>query len=66
MKIRKLVCIVEKLDLSTVKGLSLSELLCTGGGITNLTPVSGMQLQSLKIAGNWELTSLEPLKGMPL
>jgi serine/threonine protein kinase len=66
MKIRMLWCHVDNLDLSAVKGLSLSALHCFGGGITNLTPVSGMPLHALTLSGNWELTNLKPLKGMPL
>ncbi len=66
MKIRALRCVVDNLDLSTVNGLPLSELSCFGGGITDLTPVSGMPLYGLTLSGNWELTNLEPLKGMPL
>jgi serine/threonine-protein kinase len=66
MKIRTLVCAVDNLDLSTVKGLPLSELHFFGGGITDLTPISGMPLHRLTVTGNWELTNHEPLKGMPL
>jgi hypothetical protein len=66
MRIRALACVVENLDLSTVKGLPLSELASFGGAITNLTPISGMRLHRLVLSGNWFLTSLEPLKGMPL
>ena len=67
MRIRSLRCVVGNVDLSTVKGLPrLSDLACFGGGITNLSPASGMPLQRLTLSGNWELTSLEPLKGMPL
>ena len=66
MKIRALRCVVDDLDLSTVKELPLSELHCFGGGITNLTPISGMLLHGLVLSGNWEIKSLEPLKGMPL
>jgi serine/threonine protein kinase len=66
MKIRKLICVVENLDLSTVKDLPLTDLACFGGGVTNLTPISGMPLRRLTLSGNWWLTRLEPLKGMPL
>jgi hypothetical protein len=66
MRIRALHCHVHQLDLSTVKGLSLSELVCYGGEITDLTPISGMPLRVLILAGNWGLKSLEPLKGMSL
>lgn len=66
MKIRALVSDVDQLELSTVKGLPLSEFACFAGGITDLTPLSGMQLHGLAISGNWDVKSLEPLKGMKL
>ncbi|HWB14703.1 MAG TPA: protein kinase [Pirellulales bacterium] len=66
MKIRTLGCFGRRLDLSVVKILPLSELSCIGGGLTDLAPLSGAQLKSLGISGNWEIKSLEPLKGMPL
>jgi outer membrane murein-binding lipoprotein Lpp len=68
MKIQKLRTVSGTLDLSAVKGLPLSDLACFGSGITNtnLIPISGMPLHTLWLTGNWELTNLEPLKGMPL
>jgi serine/threonine protein kinase len=66
MKIRLLKCVCIHVDLSTVKGLPLSEFSLFGGGNTELTPISGMPLHTLWLSGNWELTSLEPLRGMPL
>jgi hypothetical protein len=66
MKIRALSCFGRHLDFSTVKGLALSDLGCIGGRHTDLTQLSGMPLKSLTLSGNWDLTSLEPLKGMPL
>jgi serine/threonine protein kinase/Leucine-rich repeat (LRR) protein len=64
MKIRSLTC--ENIDLPTVKGLPLSELQCYRSKITDLAPISGLPLRSLMLHGNWELTSLEPLRGMSL
>ncbi len=66
MKLRALSCFGRHLDFATVKDLGLSDLGCIGGGNTDLTQLSGMPLKSLTVSGNWELTSLEPLKGMPL
>jgi serine/threonine protein kinase/Leucine-rich repeat (LRR) protein len=66
MRIHNLVSVGVNFDLSTVKGLPLKELTCIASGITSLTPVSGMQLHSLTLSGSWEITSLEPLRGMPL
>jgi hypothetical protein len=68
MKIHAMGFAIDNLDLSMVKGLGLplTHLACFGGGFTNLTPFSGMSLQELTVSGNWEITSLEPLKGMPL
>jgi serine/threonine protein kinase len=66
MRIRGLRCACGNVDLSTAKGLPLSDLACYNAGITDLIPVSGMPLRRLTLSGNWELTSLEPLKGMPL
>jgi serine/threonine protein kinase len=54
------------IDLSNMKELPVSELVCFGGGNTDLTPLRGVPLQKLVLSGNWELRSLEPLKGMPL
>ena len=65
-KIRVLSCFGRHLDFSMVKGLPLSELVCIGGGNTDLTMLAGMPLKSFTISGNWELTNLAPLKGMPL
>ncbi len=65
-KIRKLRTVHGTVDLSEVKDLPLSEFQCYGGGITTLTPISDMPLDSLWLSGNSELTSLEPLKNMPL
>jgi hypothetical protein len=65
MKIRSLKCFGRLLDFSAVKGLPLSELV-TVGGLADLRPLSGMRLEKLTVAGNWDLKSLEPLKGMPL
>jgi len=66
MKILSLACHVENLDLSSVRGIVLSELACFGGGATDLTVISGMPLSALVVSGNWDLTQLGPLKGMPL
>jgi serine/threonine protein kinase/Leucine-rich repeat (LRR) protein len=66
MKIRTLTCNRRDPDLSTVKGLSLSSFACIGNTITDLTPLSGVPLKYLTVSGNWEIKSLEPLKGMPL
>ncbi len=66
MKIRVLSCFGRHLDFSIVNGLPLSELRCIGGRHTDLTKLAGMSLKSFGISGNWELQSLEPLKGMPL
>ncbi|HEV3343753.1 MAG TPA: serine/threonine-protein kinase [Pirellulales bacterium] len=66
MKIRALNCGGRDPDLSTVKGLSLSSFQCIGGNITDLAPLSGVPLKYLTVSGNWEIKSLEPLKGMPL
>jgi serine/threonine protein kinase/Leucine-rich repeat (LRR) protein len=66
MKIRALNCGGRNPDLSTVKGLSLSSFQCIGGGITDLAPLSGVPLTYLTVSGNWEIKSLEPLRGMPL
>lgn len=65
MKIRALGTVNVILDLSTVKGLPLSEL-ASINGIRDVTPLAGMPLQKLMLSGNWNLTSLEPLKGMQL
>ncbi len=65
-RIHMLKTVVGTIDLSTVKGLPLTDLACFGSGVTNLTPISGMPLHTLWLTGNWELTNLEPLKGMPL
>jgi hypothetical protein len=65
-KIAALGCFGRHPDLSMVKGLQLSELGCIGGGITDLNLLSGAPLKSLGVSGNWEIKSLEPLKGMPL
>src|SRR5262249_10339326 len=32
----------------------------------HLTPLSGLPLKELVVSGNWEIKSLEPLRGMPL
>jgi Leucine-rich repeat (LRR) protein len=66
MRIRSLKTGHGIVDLSAVKGLLLSDLACFASGITDLTPISGMPLHTLWLSGNWELTNLEPLKGMPL
>ena len=66
MRISSLRCVHENVDFSTVRGLPLSDLGCFGGGNTDLTQLSGMPLHTLWLSGNWELTSLEPLNGMPL
>lgn len=66
MTIQRLTGASVKIDLSTLKGLQLSELACFGGGNTDLTPLFEMPLQVLTLSGNWELTNLEPLKKMPL
>ncbi len=66
MKIFSLACHVENLDLSSVRGIVLTELSCFGGGATDMTVISGMPLSALVVSGNWDLTQLGPLKGMPL
>lgn len=66
LKIHKLVSVNQKLDLSTIKGLPLLELVCFGSANTDVTALSGMPLQLLFLSGNWELTNLQPLKGMRL
>jgi serine/threonine protein kinase/Leucine-rich repeat (LRR) protein len=66
MKIRVLSCFGRHLDFSTVKSLPISELTCIGGRNTDLTMLAGMPLKSFAISGNWDLTNIEPLKGMPL
>lgn len=66
MKIRTLKCVLVNIDLSTLRGLPLTELACFGGGISNLTPLSDIPLVSLTLSGNWELRNLEPLRGMRL
>lgn len=65
MKIRKLASYLVNLDLTPVKDLPLIELACYGGRI-NLTPLPDTKIEILTLAGNWELTSIEPLKGMKL
>jgi serine/threonine-protein kinase len=66
MKIRSINCSGRNPDLSTVKCLSLSDFQCIGGNITDLAPLSGAPLKYLTLSGNWEIKSLEPLRGMPL
>lgn len=66
LRIQILISLDQKFDLSTIKGLPISNLTCFGGGNTDVTPISGMPLQSLTLSGNWELTNLQPLKGMRL
>jgi serine/threonine protein kinase len=66
MKIGTLICMVKNIDLTTVKGLPLSEFASFGGGITDLRPFASMPLRALTLSGNWEVKNLEPLKGMPL
>jgi serine/threonine protein kinase len=66
MKVDTLICMVRSIDLSTVKGLPLSTLASFGCGITDLSPIAAMPLRSLTLSGNWEVKTLEPLKGMSL
>lgn len=66
MQIRSLGIHSRILDLSTVKGLPVIEMSCMGAGITDLTPISDMQLQGLGLSGNWGLMSLEPLRKLRL
>jgi serine/threonine protein kinase len=52
-------------DLSPLKGLRISELMCDGNLIESLEPLRGMALTSLRCSKNL-IKSLDPLKGMPL
>jgi len=52
-------------DLSSLKGIPISELWLDGCEITDLTPLKGHPLRVLGLYGN-PVGSLEPLRGMPL
>ena len=53
-------------DLSTVRGLPLSDLQLDYTRVTDLSPVQGMRLRAINLVHLRRLTDLSPLKGMPL
>jgi serine/threonine protein kinase len=52
-------------DLSPLKELPVSELICCRNSIASLEPLRGMKLVTLDCAHN-QIVDLEPLRGMPL
>ncbi len=52
-------------DLSPLKGMSLTSLVCGASPISDLSPLAGMRLTYL-ICGVSRVSDLSPLKGMPL
>ncbi len=65
-KVSNLTCSQEVVDYSMLRGLKLTAFSCFGPGNTDLTPLSGLPLQTLGVSGNWDVKNLEPLRGMPL
>lgn len=53
-------------NLQPLHGLKLTELDCGWSKVNDLTPLAGMPLTSLSIAGNTGIDDLTPLAGMPL
>jgi len=53
-------------DLSTLKGMKLTNFLCHKSPVSDLTPLAGMPLTTLNVFGCPQLHDLAPLKGMNL